>query len=84
MTLLMLKKISKIDQYFSELLRSGFRNSYINLQSPLKWTSKPDKKIVLNRTRQVCDTVRISTIIIIEFYFSNSWPIFPFVFFNYK
>lgn len=85
MTLLMLKKkIRKIDQYSLELLRSGFRNSYINLQSPLKWTSKPDKKILLNRTRQVCDTIRISTIIIIEFYFSNSWPVFPECFYNCK
>ena len=29
------KKIRKIDQYSLELLRSGFRHSYINLQSPL-------------------------------------------------
>ena len=57
-------------------LSSGFRNSHINLQSPLKWTSKPDKKIVLNRTRQVCDTIRISTIIIVELFFSNSLTCF--------
>ena len=57
-------------------LSSGFRNSHINLQSPLKWTSKPDKKIVLNRTRHVCDTIRISTIIIVELFFSNSLTCF--------
>lgn len=57
-------------------LSSGFRNSHINLQSPLKWTSKPDKKIILNKKGQVCDTIRISTIIIVELFFSNSLTCF--------